>query len=331
MTQRRDGPRPTVIGTCTLSRSGIRDGEECLANGLAMVDAMAKKARQNGWGLDIVLLPESFAHGEGSVTRTVAETLDGRIVKACAAKACEYHTYAAISMFLREGDGIHNAVVLIDRQGQPVGTYHKGFPVVRTDGTLEGGVTPGRDFPVFDLDFGRVGVQVCFDACYEEGWKSLAEQEAELVLHPSASPGVAALVSHAWRFGYYIVGSIHRPPSVMIDPLGHEIARSAKNREVAVVQVDLDYRILPSRFIWTRGQELRNTYAGRVDYGWHDAEGACLLTSLDPSLPAGRFVHDEGLETMRDFLERNREAQIAARGGPPAPAGRARNRPCRPV
>ncbi|MBI1926537.1 hypothetical protein HYR99_20125 [Candidatus Poribacteria bacterium] len=92
----------------------------------------------------------------------------------------------------------------------------------------------------------------------------------------------------------------------------------AKDKEVAVVRVDLDYRILPSRFLWTRGEEIKRKYGDRVDYGWHDAEGFYLVMSRDPALLVGQLVEREGLETLGAFLARNRQAQTAARGAPPS-------------
>lgn len=82
---------------------------------------------------------------------------------------------------------------------------------------------------------------------------------------------------------------------------------------LSVVRIDLDYRILPSRFIWTQGDEIKGKYVDSVDFGWHDAEGFCLLTSSDPKLPIGRLVEMENLETISEFLSRNRKAQTAAR------------------
>ena len=324
MSKRKDGPRPAVIGTCSLSARGVNDSEQTLANGLAMVDEMARKAEEKGWNLDMVVLPEGFAHVDGSSSLENAETLDGRTVSALAKKARTYNTYAAVSLWLREGDKTHNSVVMLDRTGKAIGVYHKAFPVVIPDGSLEGGVTPGTEFPVFDLDFGRVGVQICFDVCYDEGWEVLAAQETELVLFPSAAPCVSALVSYAYRHAYYIVASTYRPPAIVLNPLGHEIAKASDDRDVVVVRVDLDYRILPSRFIWTRGDEIRRKYGDGVDFGWHDAEGFCLLTSSDPELPIGRLLAMENLETIGEFLSRNHQAQMEARGGPPSMTEQAR-------
>jgi len=316
MKERKDGPRPTVIGTCSLSARGISNPSQTLSNGLAMVDKMAHKAHENGWKLDMAVLPEGFPHVDGSSPLDNGENLEGKIVTAFAEKARVYDTYIAVSMWLKEDEKTYNSVVILDRQGRPAGVYHKVFPVVFPDGSLEGGITPGHEFPVFQLDFGCIGIQVCFDVCYDEGWQALAFQEVELVLFPSAAPCVSALVSHAYRHGYYIVASTYRPPAIVVNPLGHEIGRAANDKDVVVVQIDLDYRILPSRFIWTRGDEIKKKYGDKVDLGWHDAEGFCLLTSSDPELPIGRLVEMENLETISEFLSRNQKAQTIARGFP---------------
>ncbi|MEW6754588.1 MAG: carbon-nitrogen hydrolase family protein [Candidatus Latescibacterota bacterium] len=314
MTQRRPGPRPAVVGTCSLSTRGLRDPQQLLDNGRAMVEEMVRQAGQQGWSLDLAVLPETFADVETVPAAQAAQALDGPIVRAMAAVARAHRAYVVAPLRLRLDGRVHNSAVLLDRAGEPLGVYHKARPVVLPDGTLEGGTTPGTCFPVFDLDFGHLGVQICFDVCYDEGWEALAAQEAELVVFPTAAPTVSALVGFGWRYGYYIVASALRPPSLIVDPLGCPVARAEADRQATVVRVDLDYRVLPSRFIWTRGPEVRQRYGERLDFGWHDAEGACLLTSRDPELPIGRLVEQEGLETMRQFLERNRQAQEEARG-----------------
>ena len=42
MTLRREGPRPAVVGTCTLPLRESRDADQLLAAGLAMIDQMAQ-------------------------------------------------------------------------------------------------------------------------------------------------------------------------------------------------------------------------------------------------------------------------------------------------
>ena len=132
MTLRKPGPRHAVIGTCTLSLRDVNDPDVLMANGLEMIDEMAREADGQGWGLDIVVLPEHFALPAGSVPQETGEGLDGRTVNAVAARARALGTYAVVPMYVRHGRDVHNSAVLLDRQGRPVGVYHKVFSVMRT-------------------------------------------------------------------------------------------------------------------------------------------------------------------------------------------------------
>jgi predicted amidohydrolase len=133
MSRRKDGPRPAVIGTCCLATRGATDARSLLAGGLAMADEMAGQARERGWKLDLAVLPEAFAHADGSASSEVAEPADGTIVTALGKKARELGIYVAVPLYLREGSRTRNSVVLIGRDGKTVGVYHKARPVVLPD------------------------------------------------------------------------------------------------------------------------------------------------------------------------------------------------------
>ena len=80
--------------------------------------------------------------------------------------------------------GDSNTAVVYDRQGQELGQYHKIHP---TEGELNGGIWPGPiDPPVFEADFGKFGIQICFDVNWWEGWERLKQKGAQIVFWPSA-------------------------------------------------------------------------------------------------------------------------------------------------
>lgn len=317
MSDRKKGPRPVVVGTCTLAPFQHPGGDAGrLADGLALVDRMAAEARAAGWPLDLVVLPEHFAQGRERPLAEKAEPVDGPLASALAAKARQYRTYVALSMLLAEDDRYWNAVVLLDREGRPVGTYRKIHPVLHLDGSLECGVTPGGDAPVFETDFGRAGAQVCIDGFFDDGWQRLADQGAELVVFPSATSGVAALKAQAWRHQLYVVASTFRPPTVIVDPLGREVTRTTGHKEIRLARFDLDYRVLPWNSLRDFGVALQEKYGGRIRQDWHREEDMCLLTSLDESLPVGEVLRRENLQTQREHAACNIAAQDKARGGP---------------
>jgi predicted amidohydrolase len=313
----KDGPRRATIGMCSLSQEGTADQEELLGRALAIIDQMADQAAVQGLHLDLAVLPEcSFQFVERHVGE-VAEPLNGRVVTALAEKAREHGIYATAPVQLRREGRIYNSVVILDRQGEPVGTYDKVFPVMMTDGSLEYGITPGRSFPVFDLDFGRVGVQICWDIAFEEGWQALADQDAELVLFCTDPASPVAMRGRAWRHDYYIAASTMHPPALAVDPLGRVLSTTSEYGEVLAVDIDLDFRVLHSNCMWEWPESRRSEYAGRVNVEWDGDAHEYLVTSNDPSLPVRRFLEVEGLLTGRQRNARNTQLQIEARGGPP--------------
>ena len=316
MTRRKPGPRPVVLGTCTLAPFEV-PLEQRLADGLELIDRMARQAEAKGWPLDLVLLPEHFGHGGPGTAQEKAEPIDGRVMTALAEKARRYNCYVAASVLLSDGGKACNAVVFLDRSGRPVGRYAKIHPVLHLDDSLEHGVAPGHNAPVLELDFGRVGAQVCFDVFFDDGWQALDDGGAELVVFTSATSAVGGLRSHAWRHEYYILASTFRPPTIIVDPLGREIVRTSGDKQVLVERVDLDYRVLPWNSLRDFGQALGEKYGDRIRQDWDLEQDLCLLSSLDESLPVGELMDREHLETHREHLARNLVHQDRERGCPP--------------
>jgi hypothetical protein len=185
------------------------------------------------------------------------------------------------------------------------------------DGSLEFGITPGREFPVFDLDFGRVGMQICWDIAFAEGWEALANQDAELVLFATNPAVPLALRGYAWRHGYYIAASTVHPLAVVIDPVGRMIASTAADREVIVVRVNLDYRVLHSNCMWDWSLGDHPEYDGRISIEWSPDAHEYLAASLVPELPMAKFLQAEGLLTGLQRNGRNAELLLKARGEAP--------------
>ncbi len=299
MTDRRPGPRPAVLGTCTFSPYPLRDLNDrdiLLREGLEMLDAMAREADRQGESLDLVVWPEKVAQDPRIPVPEKAEPLDGRIITAVAERTRKLGTNAAVSLALDEDGEFSNALVFLDRQGEPVGIYRKINPVPGKNGVCEGGLAPGREAAVFDLDIGRVGAQICFDAYFEEAWRALGRAGAELVVFSSAMQAVMGLKTHAYTNQYYVLASTWNVPTVIVDPVGRELARTHGHNEVLVVKVDLDYRVYGNwRVDFVR--ELVEKYEGRIQMDWHPEELMWIVTSSDPRLPVEEFMKREKLST----------------------------------
>ena len=194
---------------------------------------------------DIVLLSENFVdRGVGRPLVETAQTIPGPATEMLSRKARQYSTYIATSLHEREGDLIFNTAVLIDRTGRIAGKYRKTH-LAMIEG--ENGITPGGRYPVFDTDFGKVGMLVCWDNWFSEPARIMRLMGAELLLLPIAGDGDARhwdIVSRARAMdnGIYLVSSntVGPSPSRIIDPSGEVLAETAAPFSMAFAEIDLD-------------------------------------------------------------------------------------------
>ncbi|WP_080834310.1 nitrilase-related carbon-nitrogen hydrolase [Cohnella massiliensis] len=140
-------------------------------------------------GADLVVFPELFVTGYdtdriGVRYRELAEPVDGPIVNAfrIAAKSHGVNLVVPMALKLEENGAIGNGAVVIDREGKVAGVYSK----VHLWEDERNYFTPGRGFQVFKMDFGKLGVLICYDAGFPEAARTLALQGAELLVVPSA-------------------------------------------------------------------------------------------------------------------------------------------------
>ncbi len=94
------------------------------------------------------------------------------------------HSMNAVLPLLEGRDGDrYNTSLIIDRVGHVVGRYDKTHltAVEREDQQIRA----GDEYPVFDLDIGRLGVMTCYDGHFPEVAGLLNLAGAELIMFPS--------------------------------------------------------------------------------------------------------------------------------------------------
>ncbi|HKQ08630.1 MAG TPA: carbon-nitrogen hydrolase family protein [Blastocatellia bacterium] len=127
-----------------------------------------------------------------------AEPLDGPSAQAIAAACREADVHAIAGFIERQGERYYNAAMVVGPAGV-VGSYRKvHLPFLGVDRFL----TPGdRPFEVIRLPFGRIGVNICYDASFPEAARALKLLGAEMVILPTNWPG------GAWRTAEFIVNA----------------------------------------------------------------------------------------------------------------------------
>lgn len=135
-------------------------------------------------GADLVFFPEAFQHVPNR--RIVKDPemlikLSKEWKKRCSALAKKYRSYLVPWDYEYKDGKVYNSSYILDRDGIEIGRYRK---VHLTHSEQMRGLSNGDDFPVFDLDIGKVGIMICWDNYFPESARCLGNNGAELVLYP---------------------------------------------------------------------------------------------------------------------------------------------------
>ncbi|MGH9627791.1 MAG: carbon-nitrogen hydrolase family protein, partial [Bryobacteraceae bacterium] len=169
-------PRKVKVAAINYRPRGPATREENVSRFLAV----AAKTVPND--TDLILFPEGMTIvGTGKTYSDVAEEIPGPSTYALSELAKKKNSYVAAGIYEREGRVLYNTAILLDRKGSFVGKYRKVY-LPREE--FEGGLTPGNEYPVFQTDFGKVGILICYDLQYADPARALALQGARLLLMP---------------------------------------------------------------------------------------------------------------------------------------------------
>lgn len=193
-------------------------------------------------GADLVLLPEGMTLvGTSSVYLDVAEPVPGPTTEFLGRYARRHRMYIVAGIVEQAGETAYNSAVLIGRDGNVLGTYRK-VSLPREE--IEGGLTPGDDYPVFDLDFGKVGILICWDIQFPEGARRLAAKGAEVILLPIWGGIDELYPARAIENQIYLVSSSYDSRTAVWDRRGRRLAEAPVEGGLAVARVNLSERVL---------------------------------------------------------------------------------------
>lgn len=132
----------------------------------------------------------------------LAQPIPGPLTQAVGERAALANAYVVFNMTESDGELLYITSVLIDRAGLIVGKYRKThLPLIEA----RHGITPGGDYPVFDTDFGKVGLLICWDQKFADPARLLRERSAEIVCISTAGEGRTQQIARAIDNGLYLV------------------------------------------------------------------------------------------------------------------------------
>lgn len=157
----------------------------------------------------------------------------------------------------------YNTAAVIDAGGEFLGIYRKTH-IPQVKGFWEKFYfKPGNvGYPVFDTAVGRIGVYICYDRHFPEGWRALGLAGAKIVFNPSATTRGHSM--YLWQLeqpasavaNEYFVGAINRVgsehltdtdyygSSYFVSPRGQLVGEVASDTDDEVVVRDLDMDLI---------------------------------------------------------------------------------------
>jgi N-carbamoylputrescine amidase len=180
-----------------------RMGADVDANLAHARDQVAAAARQ---GAQIICLPELyrslyFPQTEDAQNFRLAEPVPGPSTQAFAALAKEHGVVIVVPIFERRAQGVyHNSALVYDADGRLAGHYRKMHIPDDPEFYEKFYFAPGDlGFPVFDTQFGRVGVLICWDQWFPEAARLAALRGAQILFYPTAIGHHDTVDEATWR------------------------------------------------------------------------------------------------------------------------------------
>ena len=191
---------------------------------------------------DIVCLPEGITLvGTGENYLEASEPVPGPTTEFMGRIAKSHNLYIVANIYEREGEALYNTSVLLDRKGKIAGKYRK---VCLPREEIDGGLTPGDSFPVFDTDFGRIGLMTCWDVFFPEPARTLSQKGAEIIFMPIWGGNLTLAKARAIENQIYLVSATYDMKTGVFDREGELITEGTETDPVAFVTIDLNKRKL---------------------------------------------------------------------------------------
>ena len=215
---------------------------------------------------DFVILPEMFCCPYQTENFPIyAEEEGGPIWQQLSAYAKQYGVYLiGGSMPEKDAEGnVYNTCYVFDREGKQIGKHRK---VHLFDIDVKGGqtfkesdtLTAGDSDTVFDTEFGKIGVMLCFDIRFPELSRMMVNDGARIVFVPAAF-NMTTGPAH-WELSFrtraldnqiYMVGCapardvsagyISWGHSIVTDPWGRVTGMLDENEGILLAELDMDY------------------------------------------------------------------------------------------
>jgi beta-ureidopropionase len=219
-------------------------------------------AAHAGEGVDLIITPECYLDGyvvtakDWDPQRFAAVAQDVKTspyIQRLRALAAKYQVYVLFGFTEQSAGKFYDSAIMVDRTGATVGIYHK--TMLQTHDLR---FSPGQALPVFDTEWGKMGILICADRRWPESARVERLKGARITLIPSY--GMWGLNNEWWmrtrssENGNFLAFA-HPRTAFVSDPRGELIARLQTNLPALLV-CDVDLSTIKDTDIRDRRPEL---------------------------------------------------------------------------
>jgi predicted amidohydrolase len=158
----------------------VPDIRENIDDSLEWIERFTKQAEDKG--VSLVCFPECFLQGyltDEQSAKKYAVDLASATFKAILQRLTKYKPIIVFGLIEQENGNLFNTAAVI-KDGKLLGKYRKTHLL---DG--ERIFKAGSDYPVFQINGLKFGINICYDTQFSEATKRVAKQGAMLVLCPA--------------------------------------------------------------------------------------------------------------------------------------------------
>ena len=218
-----------------------------------------KEASENN--ADLILFPEVqltefFPQYKGQDVTQYRLHLDSKEVKMFQSASKKYSIISVPNVYLEEEGKPYDASLMIDNNGEIIGTQKMVHIAQAKQFYEQDYYTPSNDgFKVFDTEYGKIGIVVCFDRHYPESIRTEALMGADLILIPTVNTKTEPSEMFEWelrvqafhnsvsiamcnRVGDEVVMNFSGE-SIVVGPSGEVIKKAGDQEELIYVDIDL--------------------------------------------------------------------------------------------
>ena len=257
---------------------------------------------------DFICLPEVFPFENIDAQLTFQQKVEfsNKVLLQFADFSRMNNCYTICPVFTSSGGRIFNSAVVFDRMGNRIGQYDKIHETVEY---VRDGISCGSMFqPVIQTEFGPIGIQICYDINWEDGWKMLRDQGVKIIFWCSAFAGGDQVNMKALQNKCIVASSTNKNTSKVCDMDGKTIAGTGIwDQNFYCGALNMEKVFLPAYDYLEQCEEIRKKYGRKVKITIFHEEEWTIVESVSPDVLIKDIIVEFDLKSHTDGL---REAEI---------------------